>query len=148
MQNKVSAFYKYTFQTCTMDPTMNETLICLIPKCLNVCHIKNFRLIGLCNTLYKLITKIIIHRIKPLLPNIISPSEASFLQNRKLSDNAIIIQEFITHINKIRGKKRNMIIKINLYKIFDRLKWSFIRDSFNYFQFPIHWPSTLCTVYL
>lgn len=105
-----------------MDSSINETLIFLIPKSPNAFHIRNFGPIGLCNTLYKLITIIIILRIKTFLPNIIWPIQASFIANRRASKNAIIVQEYITHFKKIKGKQGNMILKINLEKAFDRIK--------------------------
>lgn len=98
-----------------MDPSINRTLLCLIPKCPNAVYIKSYRPIGLCNTLYRLITKITVFRITPFLSKIIGPSQASFLANRKASDHAIIIQEFITHFKKIKGKQGNMILKIDYF---------------------------------
>lgn len=74
-----------------MDPEMNKTLLCLILKLVNVNTIKNYRPIGLFNTTYKLVTKIIINRLKPFLHQIIGPSQASFLSNRRASNNAIIV---------------------------------------------------------
>lgn len=83
--------------------------------------LKNFRPIWLCNTIYKTVTKVIANRIKPLLPDIIGPIQASFLSNRRATDNAIIVQEYITRFDKMRGNQANMILKIDLDKAFDRL---------------------------
>lgn len=76
--------------------------------------LKNFIPIGLYNTIYKIITKIIVKRIQPYLPNIIGPSQESFMSNRRASDNEIIVQEYINHFRKIKGKKANIILKIDL----------------------------------
>lgn len=80
--------------------------------------LRNFRPIGLSNTMYKLVTNIIVNRIKSFLHNIIGPSQASFLSNRRAADNAIVVQEYITHFEKIKGKNANMILKIDLEKAF------------------------------
>lgn len=136
VKSKVMKFYHNTFLTSTMDPSVNTTFLCLIPKCPNAISIKNYRPIGLHNTLYKLIIKIIVFRMKPLFHKIIGPSQASFFQNRRASDHAIIVQEFITHFKKIKGKQGSMILKIDLEKIFNRLEWSFIRDTLHFFSFP------------
>ncbi|XP_019265527.1 PREDICTED: uncharacterized protein LOC109243087 [Nicotiana attenuata] len=106
-----------------------------------------FMPIGLCNTIYKSVTKIIVNRIKPILPHIIGPSQASFLSNRRACDNAIIVQEYITHFRKMRGKSGNKILKIDLEKAFDRLEWSFIRDTLAAFNFP-HGLSKLIMSYI
>lgn len=97
---------------------------------------KTLDIIGLCNTTYKIITKIIVNRLKPFLPLRIGPSQGSFLSNRRASDNVIIFQEFITHFSKIKGKARNMVLKIDLKKAFDRIEWSFIKETPTLFHLP------------
>ncbi|KAH0778498.1 hypothetical protein KY290_004925 [Solanum tuberosum] len=85
------------FDQSKMPALNNTTIFCLIPKCPDPPTLKSYRPIGLCNTSYKLVTKIIVNLIKPILPSIIGPSQASFLSNRRASNNAIIVQEYITH---------------------------------------------------
>lgn len=96
---------------------------------------KNFRPIGLCNTQYKIITKIIANRIKPFLQSLIGETQASFLYKRRFSDNAIIVQEYINHFRKMKGLTPHMILKIDLEKVVDRLEWSFIRQALFFFNF-------------
>lgn len=71
--------------------------------------------------MYKLVTKIIVNRIKPFLHNISGPTYSSFLSNRRADDDAIVVQEYITHFQKMKGKNANMVLKIDLEKVFDRL---------------------------
>lgn len=134
--NFVEKFCENIFTTCTMDEKVNTTYRCLIPKCNNATNLRNFRPIGLCITQYKIITKIITDRMKHHLNNIISPTQLRFLTNRRASDNAIIVQEYITYFSKMKGKKSNMILKINLEKAFDRIEWSFVRQALHFFNFP------------
>lgn len=115
---------------------MNSIYLCFIPKCKNALNLRNFRPIGLCNTQYKIITKIIASRLRRHFPNLISHSQSSFLARRRATDNGIIIQEFITHFGKMKGKKANMILKIDLEKVFDRIKWSFIKQALHFFNIP------------
>lgn len=53
-------------------------------------------------------------------------------------DNAIIIQELVHFISRKKGKEVVMAIKIDLEKAYDRLEWSFIRDTLKLFNFPNH----------
>lgn len=108
------AFYKDVFSHYHMPNHMNTTFLGLVPKCHNVDTIKNFRPIGLCNNAFKLVTKIIINRLKPFLDTIIGPTQSIFLANRRVADNAIIVQEYLNHFRKIKGEKANMILKIDL----------------------------------
>lgn len=142
VKDKVLSFCKLTFETCKMDPQMNTTLLCLIPKCRNATTPRNFRPIGLCNTIYKLIIKIITLRLKDYLNTIIGPSQASFLPGRRTSDNAIIVQDYINHFRKMKEKVANMILKIALEKAIDRLEWSFFKNTLKYFNLPLSYPSS------
>lgn len=54
-----------------MPADINATLVCLIPKVVKPETINQFRPIGLCNTLYKAVTKILVLCLKPFLSNLI-----------------------------------------------------------------------------
>ena len=65
---------KKIFRTKKMPKHLNRTLIALIPKQLGLETISHFRLISLCNTIYKIVTKIPSHQLKHLMPTLVSPS--------------------------------------------------------------------------
>jgi len=52
---------------------INHTLIELIPKVENLTTTAQFRPISLCNSLYKIIVKILVNRMHPVLGKIIDP---------------------------------------------------------------------------
>uniref|UniRef100_A0A2N9F7H7 Reverse transcriptase domain-containing protein n=1 Tax=Fagus sylvatica TaxID=28930 RepID=A0A2N9F7H7_FAGSY len=101
--------------------------------------IQQFRPIGLCNTIYKAITKVLVNRLKPYLSDVVHPLQASFVPGRKASDNVILVQEIIHSMSISRSKIGNMAIKIDLEKAYDRLEWSFIRLTLQYFNLPQWW---------
>ena len=53
----------------------------------------NYRPISLCNTVYKIVTKIIVARSRPHLDKLISPFQSAFVPGKKGVDNTIIVQE-------------------------------------------------------
>lgn len=53
---------------------LNHTFICLSPNVKNLEYVTEFRLIALCNILYKLVSKVLANRLKKVLPHIISES--------------------------------------------------------------------------
>ena len=63
---------------------LNATYLNLIPKCEKPKSFADFRPISLCNLVYKVITKIIFYRLKPLLVGIISEELFGFLKNRHI----------------------------------------------------------------
>ena len=51
--------------------SINTTFISLIPKILNHKKVSDFRLINLCNVFYKLITKVLVNRLRLILPCVV-----------------------------------------------------------------------------
>ncbi|KAK6779913.1 hypothetical protein RDI58_022097 [Solanum bulbocastanum] len=120
--DSTNRLYIEYFEKCKIPTEINETHICLIPKTENANRLKDFRPISLCNATYKIITKIIAKRLQLLMDKLIGPCQSSFLKNRQETDNAIIIQELITHFKKMKGKKINLILKLDLEKAFDKIE--------------------------
>jgi len=58
--------------------------------------VEHYRPISLCNTSYKLVTKILIRRLKGILNDLISPEQGAFVPGRSISDKILVAQE-ITH---------------------------------------------------
>ena len=57
---------KQIFSTAKIPGYLNETLITIIPKCKCPESFNNFHPISLCNSVYKVMTKVIVARIRPL----------------------------------------------------------------------------------
>ena len=87
--------------------------------------------------MYKIISKIIVNWLRPLLENIVSPFQSAFILGRRGTDNIIIVQELIHTIGRAKGRKGYMTIKIDLEKAYDRIEWSFIREMLLKFNFPM-----------
>ena len=98
--------------------------------------ITQFRLVSLCNTLYKLVSKVILQRLKSYIANIINPCQAGFVPGCRMSDNIILVQEIIRTMVCKTGPKGHVALKLDLDKVYDRLEWSFIQETLEFFQIP------------
>ena len=116
---------------------INSTHIALLPKIQTPETAAHFRPIGLCNVSYKIITKVIVNRLKPILPILISNTQASFVPGRQITDNIVIVQEVIHTMRRKQGSKGFMALKVDFEKAYDRLKWSFIRETLSQMNLPI-----------
>ncbi|XP_042028450.1 uncharacterized protein LOC121775434 [Salvia splendens] len=114
-----------------MNARMNQTIICLIPKSEVSKSLSQFRLISLCNVMYKLVTKTIATRLKKLMSVIVRPTESSFVAERHITDNIVIAQEAIHSMRSMKGKHGVMALKVDLEKSYDRVSWAFLYDTLN-----------------
>ena len=115
---------------------LNSTHIALILKIQGPETLGNYRPISLRNIVYKVLTKIIVARLRPYLGKLISPLQMAFVPERKGIDNVIITQELIHSLSKKKGKTGYMAIKIDLEKAYNKIEWSFVREMLVRANFP------------
>jgi hypothetical protein len=71
---------RFFFATGKMPPGVNEASIVLLPKKDDLELLTDFRLISLCNVIYKVILKCLVNRLRPLLQDIIATHEVHLFQ--------------------------------------------------------------------
>lgn len=104
---------------------ITHTNLVLLPKKLVINTFSDLRPISFSNFVNKIFSRIIHERIKMVLPLIISPEQAEFVQGKSIAENVLLVQEIITEIKK-RGKPPNMVIKIDMMKAYDRVEWLYL----------------------
>jgi hypothetical protein len=117
--------------------SLNATMITLIPKENEARTPDRYRPIALCNVVYKIISKVIANRLKPLLPTLISKEQAGFVEGRQILDNIIQAHEII-HTLKSK-KKAGMLIQLDLAKAYDKISWHYMEKTMEAFGFDQHW---------
>ena len=63
----------------------------LIPKMASPESLGNYRPINLRNTVYKMVAKILVAKIRPHLDKLVSPLQSAFVLRRRSADNAIVV---------------------------------------------------------
>ncbi|KAG7579838.1 Ribonuclease H domain [Arabidopsis thaliana x Arabidopsis arenosa] len=130
------------FETGALPPETNDALIVLIAKVAKPEKITQFRPISLCNVLFKTITKVMVMRLKRVMSNLIGPAQASFIPGRLSTDNIVIVQEAVHSMRRKKGRKGWMLLKLDLKKAYDRIRWDFLEDTLKAAGLPevwVHW---------
>ena len=115
------------FQLGSMANEVNSSLIILIPKITNPSTVNHFRPISLCNVVYKIISKLLVSKLRPHLDKIISPAQSAFIPNRWIAKNQVIVQEMLHNFKTSKAKPGLMAIKLDLQKAYDQVSWKFIK---------------------
>jgi len=134
------------FENGVFDKSMNHTNLCLIPKPEHPRHRSDYKPIALCNVSYKIISKILVGRLKKHLSSIISEEQAAFIPGRVITDNVIISHE-ITHALKVKKRCSTSYtaIKTDITKAYDRLEWDFLQATMFKFGFDVRWIEWIMT---
>lgn len=104
---------------------MNATNLALIPKIPNASKTSDFRPISCLNTTYKVISKLLSDRLKGILNSAIGQSQSAFLPGRLLSENILLATEIVHGYNTNNVDPSGML-KVDLRKAFDTLRWDFV----------------------
>lgn len=119
-----------------VDEQLLEILVVLIPKVDHPSTIKEFRPISLCNVTFKLVTKVLVNRLRPFLDDIVGPMQSSFLPGRGTMDNAFLAQDIVHFMDRSTTAKGSLAFKIDLEKAYDSISWDFLRETLILYGFP------------
>ncbi|KAL0313711.1 UNVERIFIED_CONTAM: hypothetical protein Scaly_2908000 [Sesamum calycinum] len=123
------------FTTGRLLKQVNTTILALIPKVRVPSLVSDFRPISCCNVLYKVITKIIVQRLRSVLDKMISPSQNAFVPGRSIGDNILLAQEIFSGYNR-QGLPMRCALKVDLRKAYDTVEWDFLSAVLHLFGFP------------
>lgn len=130
---------KNFFENGVFVKAMNHTNLCLIPKMEAARHMSDFRPIALCNVSYKIISKILITRLKSHLSSIVLEEQAAFIPGRDITDNVLIAHEII-HALKVKRRCVNsfLAIKTDITKAYDLLNGTSCRKQCSNLALPLN----------
>eukprot|EP00253_Pinus_taeda_P022026 PITA_22026 len=104
---------------------LNTSFISLIPKQDSTMSPDKFRPISLYNVVYKIISKILASRLKPLLPSLISGEQSGYVEGRKILDDIIQAHEVVHSVtSKIQA---GMIMQLDIAKVYDKVNLIYIK---------------------
>lgn len=123
------------FRQGQMLKEVNCTKLTLIPKVAQPANVTEFRPIACCNIVYKCITKLICSRLRKVLPHIISPNQAGFIEGRQIVHNVNIIQDLVGIYNR-KATPPSCLLKIDIRKAYDSVQWDFLEEMMLALKFP------------
>lgn len=128
------------FITGHLAQQVNNTVVRLIPKSTTAKRIEEYRPIALCNVFYKIISKLLSLRLKPVLASIISENQSAFIPGTAIADNVLITHEVLHFLKISKAKKKcTMAVKTDMSKAYDRVEWNFVSTVLKRLGFDEVW---------
>eukprot|EP00253_Pinus_taeda_P024711 PITA_24711 len=121
----------------TILKVLNTSFISLIPKQDIAQTLDKFRPIALCNVVYKIISKVVANRLKPLLPTLVSGEQSGYVEGRQILDNIIQAQEVVHSLSSKR--QAGMIMQLDIAKAYDKVNWTYMKRVLIAFGFDHNW---------
>lgn len=121
-----------SYATGMLPLSMRRSIVSPIHKRGERHLLENWRPISLLNTDYKIIAKAMANQLKAFLPEVIDESQSAFVPGRNIATNISCIRDAIFWANETNA--RCAIIFLDWQKAYDRVDWSFIQKTLEYFK--------------
>ena len=112
---------------------INSTYLCLIPKKIGADSPDQFRPISLCNSFYKIISKVLTSRLLLVLPSLIDVQQNGFILGRQILNSVISSHENIHSLSY--SNNQGFIMKVDITKAYDRVECGFLAKILQAFGF-------------
>nr|XP_025616965.1 uncharacterized protein LOC112709287 [Arachis hypogaea] len=108
------------FQSATVPRDSNVTWVALAPKFVGAREIKDLQPISMVGCVYKVISKVLVRRMRRVIPDLVGETQSAFVQGRKIHDGALITCKTVQWLKQ--RKKKSAIIELDFQKAYDRVK--------------------------
>ncbi|KAJ0805669.1 putative RNA-directed DNA polymerase [Helianthus annuus] len=120
------------------NPSLNRSCSSsLIPKVKDPLRPSDFRPISLIGCINKVISKVLVNRLKCVMGKLISEEQTTFLAGRNITDGPLMLNEIVAWMK--HSKKEGMIFKVDIHKAYDSLNWTFLNSIMEQMGFPYKW---------
>lgn len=79
----------------TLLRKLNHTNLVLIPKVKCPKNMTQYRLIALCNIIYKILAKVLTNKLKKVMPKVIGVNQSAFVAGKQILDNILVVHEVL-----------------------------------------------------
>ncbi|KAK1261700.1 hypothetical protein QJS04_geneDACA000894 [Acorus gramineus] len=100
-----------------------------------------YRPISVCDTKYKILAHILVHRLKPVLMQLVGKEQGAFVPHRSIHAHLLLFQDMLHSLQHRKGKHALFAAKIDLASAYDSIEWLCLDKTMRVFGFPPKWRS-------
>ena len=131
----------YFFQNATLPNAWGRTYDVLISQSKSLRTVTEYRPIFLCNVSYITISKILANKFNMVIHKLVNPKQNDFSADKYTKDNIIAIDELAHSLGKDSCSLPRMMVRIDLEKVYDSLKWNVVLPTLSIMGFQDIWVS-------
>ncbi|KAL3697642.1 hypothetical protein R1sor_011718 [Riccia sorocarpa] len=124
-----------------LTPSAKKGVIKLLPKNEVRCELTNWRPITLLGITYKVVSRIIADRIKPLMLGLVSGQQTGFIPGRTIFDSILSLK--LGEEWAAESGQEAIFLKLDFIKAYDRVRHSFLWDTLAEMGFG---PKIICLI--
>ena len=124
--------------------SLNEALVCLLPKKSPAVSINDYRPISLIHSFGKLVSKILARRLAPLMGELVSGAQSAFIKTRSIHENFLYVRNLAHTLH--RRKRPCLLVKLDFARAFDSVAWDYLFELLQRLGFPPRWRDWLATL--
>ncbi|KAK1653855.1 hypothetical protein QYE76_071660 [Lolium multiflorum] len=124
---------------------INPANVVLLPKKEGADTVADFRPISLIHIVPKIIAKAMAIRLQAKMNDIISPCQSAFISSRSIHDNFMYVRGAARRLHQRRSPA--LIIKLDIAKAFDSVRWDYILDLLQRRGFRNRWSAWIALLF-
>ncbi len=136
----------YAFDNGSLSIEQRQGILALIPKKdKDFRRLKNWRPLTLLNTDYKILTKLLAHRLQKVISKLVKKDQTGYIKGRYIGENIRNLYDII-NISTLYNLP-DMIVTLDFEKAFDSVSWDFLLQTLQAFGFGPIFCSWIQTLY-
>ena len=127
LADDMTAMFNECWEEGSLNPSMLLGEIILLYKKKDPRDPRNYRPITLLNLDYKILTKVLVGRMKKVIDTVISEEQTGFVPGRVITWNSHLLNLIEAYLNET--DEEGLFIFLDCEKAFDRVSWPFLRQA-------------------
>ncbi|KAM0029767.1 putative RNA-directed DNA polymerase [Helianthus debilis subsp. tardiflorus] len=144
LEGDFMSLFQHFFAAEQLNNGCMSSFLALIPKRTDPGGLHEYRPISLIGCINKIVSKVLVNRLKSVIHKLVSKEQSGFLAGRSILDGVIILNEIIPWLK--RNKKEGMVLKVDIEKAYDSLSWEFLNSILCQMNFPVKWRNWVMSI--